>query len=128
MNIRIDRDYNKGFTFIELIISMTWFLVLIYLSTSLTTTYIKLLKNIDIVGKSLVLTDNILEEYFYKPYAEIDGENYKLLEDVELIEEIELVDSDVFEITDCEKPFKKIKLSLRVKEKHLLILYTLKSP
>ena len=127
-NIKTYYDFSKGFTFIELVISMTWFLILIYLSISIATSYIKLLKNIDIVGKSLVLTDNILEEYFYKPYAEIDGENYKLLEDVELIEEIDLVDSDVFEIADCEKPFKKIKLSLSVREKHLLVFYTLKSP
>ncbi|MBT9164387.1 MAG: hypothetical protein DDT23_00382 [candidate division WS2 bacterium] len=127
-NNKTDCDPSKGFTIMELLISMTWFLILIYLSTSITASYIKLLKNIDMVGKSLVLTDNILEEYFYKSYSEINGENYKLLEDVELIEEVELVDSDVFEIANREKAFKKIKLSLRVREKPLLVLYTLKSP
>ncbi|MBT9129802.1 MAG: hypothetical protein DDT42_00061 [candidate division WS2 bacterium] len=128
INNKKDYEFSRGFTLMELIISITWFLILIYLSTSITASYIKLLKNIDTVGKSLLLTENILEEYFYKPYAEIDGGNYKLFEDVELIEEIETVEPDYFGIADGEKPFKKIRLSLRVREKPLLILYTLKSP
>lgn len=121
--------HSRGLTIMEILISVSWFLIFAYLSYSLFHTFLRQIEQLELVSQGLILLENHIEELFSQNYSQVENSKQFLLDRIEINHKAQYLEPGQLNITNINHQwFKVIDIELKVKEKSLMQFYYLKTP